>query len=252
MAQTKLKALLETYASAVAYVEVKDEKEVIGIGSAFHIGEGVFVTARHVIENKEILRVVTKRSTYQPSPDIPGALMTVHASGSGTLKGAPLFHPDDHTDVALLLVDGIDAPSIPLGAHLDDWLGNEFTLCSVLVMGYPVIPFSKEALLVAATGEVNAVVEKYTGGHPHFILSTMARGGFSGGPVLTEYGSALGLVTESLINNEQPAELGYHAVLTVEPIYSCLKAHGVMPQCVHDAWRSAPGEKSFWESSPGK
>jgi hypothetical protein len=66
--------------------------------------------------------------------------------------------------------------------------------------------------------------------------------------VLTEHGSALGLVTESLTTSGQPAELGYHAVLTVEPIYNCLFQHDVMPQVIHDQWRTQPGEKSFWES----
>jgi hypothetical protein len=37
-----------------------------------------------------------------------------------------------------------------------------------------------------------------------------------------EFGYALGLVTESLIHNEAPAELGFMTVLGVEPIYECI------------------------------
>lgn len=53
----------------------------------------------------------------------------------------------------------------------------------------------------------------------------MARGGFSGGPVISEYGHALGVVTESLVMNGLPSELGFMNVLSVEPIYECIGQH---------------------------
>ncbi len=115
----------------------------------------------------------------------------------------------------------------------------EFVLHRTLVLGHPPIPLTDRPVLVASGGEVNALIEKYTGGHPHFIISTMARGGFSGAPVLVAYnednpktGTALlGLVTESLGTNGRDPELGYMAVLTVEPIYTCLETHGLLPKC---------------------
>jgi S1-C subfamily serine protease len=247
MSAPKLRALFNQYASAVAFVSVETPSGDQSIGSAFHIGEGVFVTARHVVENNKILSVATTHTTMRPLGDGSEAMVVAHRAGRGVVKREALFHPDKDTDVALLLVEGIDAPAVPLGGHLDDWLGDELTLCSVLVMGYPPIPFSKEPLLVAATAETNAVVDKYTGGHPHFVLSTMARGGFSGGPVLTDFGCALGLVTESLGRADQPAELGYHAVLTVEPIYVCLAHHDIMPKAIHEQWGDGNAEKSFWK-----
>lgn len=64
--------------------------------------------------------------------------------------------------------------------------GDELVLSKVLPMGYPPIPFSQQAVLLASEGEVNAVVDKYSGRHPHFIISCPARGGFSGAPVLSE------------------------------------------------------------------
>jgi len=252
MADPKLKQLLDSYASAVAAVAVEDSKGNPSIGSAFHIGEGVFVTARHVVKDMRILSVATKRSTFRLNPDKAGERIVAHGHGPGKLIGDPMLHPDESADVALLRVEGIDAPAISLGAHLDDWLGDGLTLCSVLVMGYPPIPCCHGGLLVAAIGEVNAVADKYRGGHPHFIISTMARGGFSGGPVITEYGSALGLVTESLTFFGQPVELGYHAVLTVEPIYNCLLHYDVMPKLIHDQWRPERGKPSFWEGLKNK
>jgi len=155
---------------------------------------------------------------------------------SGVVESGPFFHPNPQIDVAAIIVSGIDAPIIPLGDHLDDWLGDELVLEPVLVMGYPTIPMSREPVLIASVGEVNAIIDKYTGGHPHFILSTMARGGFSGGPVFTSYGASLGIITESLLSNYQPIELGYQAILSVEPIYHCLAHHKIMPKHIDETW----------------
>ena len=76
---------------------------------------------------------------------------------------------------------------IPLGGHLDDWIGDELVLSRVVAFGHPKIPLSKEYVLVAVQGEINAVIDKYSCPHPHFVISSIARGDFSGGPVISEY-----------------------------------------------------------------
>jgi hypothetical protein len=127
-------------------------------------------------------------------------------------------------------LDGyVKTDHFPIGGHLDDWIGDELVLSKVLLMGYPPVPFSKKPVLLAAEGEVNAVVDKYNGPHPHFIISCMCRGGFSGGPVMSEYGFLLGIVKESLIMNNQPTELGYTAAITVEPLLTMLHEHKIYP-----------------------
>jgi S1-C subfamily serine protease len=120
MAQPKLKKLLEEYASAVAAVAVENSDGIQSMGSAFHIGEGIFVTARHVVKDMKILSVATKRSTYVPHPETPGARVVTRSHGKGKLIGDPMLHSDENADVALLRVEGIDAPAISLGAHLDE------------------------------------------------------------------------------------------------------------------------------------
>jgi len=221
MSKEKFRQLYEAFASGIAFVALEDANGAQSIGSAFHVGEGVFVTARHVVENRKIISVATTESTIRSIPVRNGAHEVVHHPARGKVARRPLFHPNENVDVAALVVDGIDAPVIPLGGHLNDSLGTELVLCPTLVLGYPPIPFAKEPILVAATGEVNAIVDKYTGGHPHFILSTMARAGFSGGLAITDFGCALGLITESLGHADKPAELGYLSVLSIEPIYVC-------------------------------
>ena len=112
-------------------------------------------------------------------------------------------------------------------------------LYRTLVLGYPPIPLVAKPTLVASVGEINSLVDLYLGSkHPHFVISTIARGGFSGAPVLVTYNednedggtAALGLVTQSLTVDEQRPEQGYLAVLTIEPIYRCLERNNMLPQ----------------------
>ena len=242
--------LYKQYASAVAYVVVKKPDSEQTIGSAFHVGNGVFITARHVVSGNEILSIGTTVSRYVPASN---GLVSIHGEsgtfrfipeGEGTIRSGPHFHPDASIDVAALVVDGLEPPTVPLGSHLDDWINDDdFVLAPVVVMGYPPIPFSKKPVLVAARAEVNAVVDKYTGGHPHFVVSAMARGGFSGGLCITEWDFALGVITESLLYDNKPTELGYLTVLTVEPIFVCLQHHGLVPKEQKEGW------DGFWDQN---
>jgi hypothetical protein len=63
-----------------------------------------------------------------------------------------------------------------------------------------------------------------------------AKGGFSGGVAISEGGQVLGLITESLLAHGQPVELGYLAVITVEPIYVCLADHKLLPLTQAEGW----------------
>jgi len=65
--------------------------------------------------------------------------------------------------------------------------------------------------------------------HPHFIISPLPRGGFSGGPVITSYGALLGVMTTSLVMVELPAELGYGAAISVEPLWGLLMDNHIYP-----------------------
>lgn len=235
--------LYEKYSASVAYVAVRLRNGDQAIGTAFHVGDGVFITARHVVDQCDVLEIANSTRQYVPDPN---GLVSINGSEErfrsispavGRIVKGPLFHPDPSIDVAALVVDGIECPAIPLGSHLDDWINDEaFILAQVVVMGFPPIPQSSGPLLVTASAEVNAIVDKYMGGHPHFVISAMARGGFSGGPCLVEWDFALGLVTESLVDGNKDHELGYMAVITVEPILHCLAYHKIMPSIQKEGW----------------
>lgn len=101
-------------------------------------------------------------------------------------------------------------------------------------MGYPRIPRCKETGLVAVVGEVNAVIDRYDIPHPHFVLSYLPRGGFSGGPVFTEWGFLLGIVTASLTEGDQNIEDGFGVAISVEPLLELLADNGLRPPDVSD------------------
>lgn len=149
----------------------------------------------------------------------------------------PLYHPDPNVDVAALVLEGLEKTAVPLGSHLDDWLDSSLTLTEAIVMGYPPIPFAKGPLLITARAEINAIVDlRSNNPHPRFILSSMARGGFSGGPAISCYDFCLGVITDSLSHNHDATELGYMAAITVEPILDTLGFHNISPPGVYPSW----------------
>ncbi|WP_050523532.1 S1 family peptidase [Pseudorhodobacter wandonensis] len=223
------KELYTDFSAAILPLVVKDKNGDHGIGSAFHVGDGSFVTARHVMEGKAECSV--EIDSYRHHRWLR---QTVHFQKPDRFELValqPLFHPDSKKDVAVFSVPSLsDLPGIPLGGHLDDWINDEqFVLNEVLVLGFPPIPLAKSNILVTSRGQINAVVDLTVAEHVHFIVSTMARGGFSGGVVLSEWGVAMGMVTSSLLKNDMPEELGYLTVLSVEPILECLGAHMLLP-----------------------
>src|SRR2546421_103906 len=108
--------LYEKYSGVMAYVSVEDANGDQRIGSAFHIGEGVFVTARHVIDGKRILEIAM---TEPADIRLKGAEAVeakirvrqgnkeyaAHRVDNGvlTLTKPPRFrfHPDPNVDVAV-------------------------------------------------------------------------------------------------------------------------------------------------------
>ncbi len=226
-----LHLLYERYRASTAFLVTESRQGDEGIGTCFHIGRGVFITARHVVDSRRIVSAGTTEPLYGEAA-ARGAVETLATAGSASAFHGPFFHPDKSVDLAALILDDLNAPFIPLGGHLDDWINSGLVLTRALVMGYPPIPFSGWPELVAVSGEVNAIIDKYTGGSPHFVLSCMARGGFSGGPVLChgEGGWLLGVVTESLVLNSGAVESGFMSVLPIEPVYELLVHHCILPR----------------------
>jgi hypothetical protein len=218
--------------AAVAYVSVRNANGDEELGSAFHVGGGIFITARHVIDGHTVLGVGTTEPSLKATAD--GKWRDVDFGPHFAAVDRTERAEDPTVDLALLWAPAFAyAPFVPLGLHLDIILEPRRVLLErVLVMGYPRVPLTKprgrrHATLVASSGEVNALADTLHGTHPVFIVSPMARGGFSGAPALLASGDCLGVVTESLIEQHQSYETGFLAVLTVEPMFHLLKRHGI-------------------------
>lgn len=188
------------------------------------------VTARHVLDDGEV-------ELIEPE----------HYASPRSLEIVRTFVPDDpRIDLAVLetnfslqhfmemttIVQGryqrpkVDA--IPLGGHLDDWIDDGLVLTRALTMGYPSVPLSSRSQLIASTGEVNGVIDRYDRPYVHFAVSTMGRGGFSGGPVISEYGFLLGVYT-GMFSENFSATGGLPGALSVEPLLNLLDENGIYP-----------------------
>jgi hypothetical protein len=172
-------------------------------------------------------------------PDTPQ--ICTRSDGLLEVTEGPWFHATESIDIAVLRVRGMESGAhfVPLGDHLDDWIGNgDFELTETLVLGYPPIPFTRAPVLIAAASYVNAVVDLHLGGewHTHFLLSGVPRGGFSDGLALSGRGVALGVVTQSLINQVGPPELGYFAATSIGVVWECLVLSKMLPEAQKEGW----------------
>lgn len=156
--------------------------------------------------------------------------------GKGKVIGGLYFYLDKDIDVVVLKVEGIKVFVIFFGDYLDDWFGIEFVLMEVVVLGYLLIFFFRELILVVIKVEVNVIIDKYIGGYFYFILFFIVWGGFSGGLVIIRYGCILGLVMELLIFNGNVLEFGYLVVLFVEFIYNLLFYYSIVFDYVDRLW----------------
>jgi V8-like Glu-specific endopeptidase len=218
------KKLYIEYSSAIAFIAVIDDKTGNeGIGTAFHVGDGIFVTARHVVEGKEIKEIATTKriiENYQEGK-FEELSETIRNPYYFKIIDGPHFPKDKELDIALLKVDllGIDLPVLNLNEmtsyHIND---NTYILDEVLIIGYPPIPFTIAPIQITSKARVNAVSDVHHSQYPHLIVSTIARGGFSGGPVLEKSGQVIGIVTESLIMNGESTGSGFMSILCIEPV----------------------------------
>jgi hypothetical protein len=218
--------LFDRFASGVAYVCVESSDQQQHVGACFHIGEQIFITARHVVENQRITKIATTNVGIKA---LPTGNVATYLAGEATEIIGPYYHPKEEYDIAAIRLPGLNAPQIPFLPVLDDPFDNKLLLRRVVIMGYPPVPGSKSPVLVCATAEVNASFQTYFDSQRVYIVSCLARGGFSGGPALTEPHHCMGMVTRSVLRDGQPEELGFMAVIPPLPILELLNHHSIMP-----------------------
>lgn len=219
--------IFEAYGPAVAYISVEKPDGKFGIGTGFHIGDDVFITARHVVEGNHIQKIATTHAGISTEPD--GSYSAAHLGHAATQVEGPYYHPDERCDLAAVKAYGINAPSIRLLPVSLDHFGNEFLLASVVTMGFPPIPGTLEPVLVCAKAEVNAAIDSYLNKRRLYVISCLARGGFSGAPVVVNSRRCMGVVTQAMVTDGKPEELGFMSVISTLPILELLDHHAIMP-----------------------
>jgi len=227
-----MRELYERYKRCVVQITVRTQVGDLATGTGFHIGDGYIVTARRVVEDRSIESIAETNSSGTNSFRNV-AIKNIFYPSSSKIDLTVLetdFSLDHYLEKTTIIDDGKPREKvdrIPLGEHLDDWIGDELVLSKVVAFGYPKIPLAKEYVLFAIQGEINAVIDKRGEPHPYFIISSIASEGFFGGPVISEYDFLLGVLTESLTDGEQPLEMGFASVISIEPLLVLLYENNI-------------------------
>src|SRR5690349_17060201 len=106
-------ALHERYAGSVVFVEVVDPTGDVHLGTAFHLGNGLLATARHVVEYT-IQRVGATEPSTETFRSVLGTERVEQLSSpfEVTDYGEVWLHPDENVDVAILEIATFSAPPI--------------------------------------------------------------------------------------------------------------------------------------------
>jgi S1-C subfamily serine protease len=208
----------DRYRTAMARIRVEPAplETKIGYGAAFHIGDGWLVTADHCLPPGR---------KFSVEPEVCSTHLEIrHVERAGMPSDLALIQTD------LTERDDVYAEpavvEIGTGATLDD-SAPRWVMSAYLVMGYPDTK-DQERVLVADGGFVNAFIEHRTFGSPLVLLSGLPRQGFSGGPVISEFGMLLGVVSQGDPSEED--EGVYHAsAVSVEPLWHLLAERRIFP-----------------------
>jgi hypothetical protein len=205
---------------SIAYITVETVDGSESIGTTFHIGQGYFVTAKHVVQGNKIIEV----GITQPLSPVKDyhALPLSDSERPRVLKiiSEPIFAKSNIDDVAVFQVEQYESiPAIQLDSIHDIHQSEDRALLSnVLCIGYPPIPLTIHPFQVAVDATVSALINIRGSNYLSYVVSATARGGFSGGPIINSEGKAIGLVTESLVRDNNAVETGFMACLSIAAV----------------------------------
>ena len=153
-----------------AVIVVCDDKGDEHIGSGVLIATNHILTCLHVVDKTIIKEVVVNGIQY--------AIKDIYKSGS--------------KDIAIIEI--LDCPFNP---ENDVIFSDGRVLETILTFGYPPVSRIRETPLIVQKGEINAISTNYYGSKC-LIYSSIVRPGNSGGPIFSDKGFFVGMVTEHL------------------------------------------------------
>ena len=189
--------------SVVPIVGEKENKD-LDIGTAYYIGDDLFVTAAHCITVLKKFNLLIENK--------PIALKEVWFADG--------IEPDIYDLAIVKAGDEVNLPPF--------MLDESSVLDSVLVMGYPPIP-GLDAVLVSekasistdlqqlmtktSTGQVVAVETSYMSKMEYFIINARVKGGNSGGPVINKLGKVVGTIFQLPLDSQGGSDGGRYDIM---------------------------------------
>lgn len=126
-----------------------------------------------------------------------------------------LSHPD--IDVGLLRL----TPTLPYIPGLTFY--DPVVADTIYTLGYPRIPLSREPSLVMHRGEVTSNPVLTFSGRRIFLYSAIARPGNSGGPIISESGQIVGIVSDELSDTTAHSGLPFYGGITASDIAAAVR-----------------------------
>jgi Trypsin-like peptidase domain len=142
-----------------------------------HAGTGLVVSRRWVVT---CAHVVTEMSVDEEQ----------HFAGQRLHVVRALAHKS--VDVGVIETD-CDMPVVPGLAFRAPTIAE-----TIFTLGYPRVPLTRRPALIMQSGQVTSQTQKLINGQDIFLYSAIARPGNSGGPIVSESGHVVGLVTQQL------------------------------------------------------
>ena len=214
---TELASVVDATSKSVVRVEARRGRG----GTGIVWGDRLVVTADHVVENEENIKVIL----------------------DGTDSKAVVVGRDPGTDLALLRADGLSAPAAPRGRAAD------------LKLGHLVLAIGRPGGLQATLGVVSSLSaswRSWRGGEIEQLVQSNAElyPGFSGGPLVDTSGRVVGINSWHLgrgISRSIPVEVAERVVETLKTHGRIRRAYlgvGTQPVRLPDALKSRINQES--------
>lgn len=184
----------------IVYIEGTTPSGDIAVGTGTLIEDGLILTCAHVVDDMKVDHVI-----------IRGEKHSIKSTES-----------HDVVDVALIYIEEKNQVQ-----SKDLAFRNSILLEPVVIAGYPKVPRSLTPCYTLQKGEISGHLPKTIDKYPMDLFSAIARPGNSGGPVLSQDGCILGIVTRSLERQKEESDsmavFPFFASVPAKEIRKCIR-----------------------------